>query len=129
MSGRFSVEHGCNYFSFHGAASTESVYYAPWILQLHFYNGLIFTIRNALEGHDPAMRKLRTIEDQDERNILIRRQAAAVSGNVLQWLLMIAALICIGLGAPIWIGFLMIGLSLLKLGVEFCLSIYYGDKL
>lgn len=43
------------------------------------------------------------IEQKDERNVAIRNRAKAVSGEVLQWAVMAAAWLSIGLDAPLWV--------------------------
>ena len=43
------------------------------------------------------------IERADERNVAIRNRAKAVSGEALQWSIMAAAWLSIGLDAPLWV--------------------------
>ena len=43
------------------------------------------------------------IEQKDERNVSIRNRAKAVAGEVLQWAVMAAAWLSIGLDAPLWV--------------------------
>ena len=43
------------------------------------------------------------IEQKDERNVAIRNRAKAVAGEVLQWAVMAAAWLSIGLDAPLWV--------------------------
>ena len=44
--------------------------------------------------------KINEIEEKDERNQLIRSKAQAISGEVLHWLLMAGAWVCIFFDAP-----------------------------
>ncbi|NCB93942.1 MAG: hypothetical protein EOM40_15490 [Clostridia bacterium] len=112
----------------HGTFSKQIYIMLHGFANAVFLIGLILSIRNAVENHDPDIKKLNTIENSDERNILIKRQSSAVSGCILQWLLLAVALIFIGFGAPMWMGFALMGLVALKLFIEFVLSIYYQDK-
>lgn len=61
------------------------------------------------------------IEAKDERNVAIRRRAQAVSGEVLQWAVMAAAWLAIGLGAPLWVTLAAVGVFLAKSVLELCL--------
>lgn len=95
---------------------------------LIFVMGLVFWIRRALEDSDPSIKKLNEIENKDERNILIKQKASSMAGDILQWMLLIMSLILIGAGVPIWVAFVLMGLVMVKLFIEFCFSIYYQDK-
>lgn len=44
---------------------------------------------------NPDLMKLNEIEEKDERNQLIRNKAQAISGEILHWLLMAGAWVCI----------------------------------
>lgn len=93
-----------------------------------FIIGLIFSIRLAVEKNNPDIKKMNDIEKKDERSLFIKRQSGSVAGNILQCLILAAALLFIGLGAPIWVGFTLMGIVMLKSFIEFCLSIYYEDR-
>lgn len=93
-----------------------------------FIIGLIMSLRLAVEKCNPEIKRINAIENKDERLLLIKRQSSSVSGEILQWLLLVASFVFIGLGAPIWIGISLMFLVVIKLFIEFILSIYYQDK-
>ena len=51
----------------------------------------------------PEEARRHDIEQRDERNVAIRNRAKAVSGEALQWSVMAAAWLSIGLDAPLWV--------------------------
>lgn len=55
------------------------------------------------EAKHPEMARQHDIEQRDERNMAIRNRAKAVSGEALQWSIMAAAWLSIGLDAPLWV--------------------------
>ena len=55
------------------------------------------------EAKHPEMARQHDIEQRDERNVAIRNRAKAVSGEALQWSIMAAAWLSIGLDAPLWV--------------------------
>ena len=61
------------------------------------------------------------IEEKDERNQLIRSKAQAISGEILHWLLMAGAWVCIFFDAPLWIVLTLVGAFLLKTILDFIL--------
>ena len=67
---------------------------------------------------DPVRMRRDEIEANDERTVAIRRRAQAVSGEVLQWCIMAAAWLSIGLGAPLWITLVAVGVFLAKSVLE-----------
>ena len=69
------------------------------------------------------------IEANDERTVAIRRRAQAVSGEVLQWGIMAAAWLSIGLGAPLWITLAAVGVFLAKSVLELCLMVRYQREM
>lgn len=74
-----------------------------------------------LRQHDHAV--------NDERNVAIRRRAQAVSGEVLQWGVMAAAWLSIGLGAPLWVTLAAVGVFLAKSVLELCLMARYQREM
>ena len=69
------------------------------------------------------------IEANDERNVAIRRRAQAVSGEVLQWGVLAAAWLSVGLGAPLWITLAAIGVFVGKSVLELCLMARYQKQM
>ena len=78
---------------------------------------------------DPAVMRQAEIEAKDERNVAIRRRAQAVSGEVLQWAVMAAAWLAIGLGAPLWVTLAAVGVFLAKSVLELCLMARYQREM
>lgn len=73
--------------------------------------------------------KINEIEEKDERNQLIRSKAQAISGEVLHWLLMAGAWVCIFFDAPLWTVLTLVGAFLLKTILDFILMAYYQRKM
>lgn len=78
---------------------------------------------------NPDLMKINEIEEKDERNQLIRSKAQAISGEVLHWLLMAGAWVCIFFDAPLWTVLTLVGAFLLKTILDFILMAYYQHKM
>lgn len=78
---------------------------------------------------DPVRMRRDEIDANDERTVAIRRRAQAVSGEVLQWCIMAAAWLSIGLGAPLWITLVAVGVFLAKSVLELCLIVRYQREM
>lgn len=78
---------------------------------------------------DPERMRRDGIEARDERNVAIRRRAQAVSGEVLQWALIGATWVSIGLGAPLWVTLAAVGVFCGKCVLELCLMARYQQKM
>ena len=78
---------------------------------------------------DPAAMRRAEIEAKDERNVAIRRRAQAVSGEVLQWAVMGAAFVSIGLDAPLWVTLAAVGVFLAKCVLELWLMVRYQREM
>ena len=81
------------------------------------------------EEKDPVQMRRDEIAASDERTVAIRRRAQAVSGEVLQWGVMAAAWLSIGLGAPLWITLAAVGVFLAKSVLELCLMARYQREM
>lgn len=81
------------------------------------------------EKKDPAVMRQAEIEAKDKRNVAIRRRAQALSGEVLQWAVMAAAWLAIGLGAPLWVTLAAVGVFLAKSVLELCLMARYQREM
>lgn len=55
------------------------------------------------ERKNPALARQNEISRKDERNTAMRNRAKALAGDVLQWAVMAAAWMAVGLGAPLWV--------------------------
>lgn len=91
--------------------------------------GLAKYLFSRWEEKDPAFMKQNAIEARDERNLLIRSKAQAVSGEILHWLLMAGAWAAIFLDAPLWITLSLVGVFLLKTVLDFVFMAYYQRKM
>lgn len=78
---------------------------------------------------NPALEKQEQIERGDERNMAIRRRAKALSGDIIQWLIMAAAWVSIILDAPLWVTLTAVGVFLLKTLLEIFLMIQYDKEM
>ena len=78
---------------------------------------------------NPDLMKINEIEEKDERNQLIRSKAQAISGEILHWLLMAGAWVCIFIDSPIWVVLVLVGVFLLKTIIDFILIAYYRHKM
>lgn len=78
---------------------------------------------------NPDLMKINEIEENDERNQFIRNKAQAISGEILHWLLMAGAWVCIFFNAPIWVVLVLVGAFLLKTIIDFILMAYYQHKM
>lgn len=78
---------------------------------------------------DPVQMRRDEIAANDERTVAIRRRAQAVSGEVLQWGVMAAAWLSIGLGAPLWVTLAAVGIFLGKCVLELCLMVRYQREM
>jgi len=73
--------------------------------------------------------ELNEMEDKDRRNQFIRNKARAISGEILHWLLMAGAWICIFFNVSTWIILLLVGVFLLKTITDLILMAYYQHKI
>ena len=69
------------------------------------------------------------IEQKDERNVAIRNRAKTVSGEVLQWAVMAAAWLSIGLDAPLWVPLTATGVFVAKSVLELYLMVRYEREM
>ena len=69
------------------------------------------------------------IERADERNVAIRNRAKAVSGEALQWAVLAAAWLSIGLDAPLWVPLAAIGVFVAKSILELYLMVRYEREM
>ena len=90
---------------------------AAYLLMLHWVK------------RDPRKMKMEEIEAKDERSVAIRRRAQAVAGNALQWGMIAAAWLSIGLGAPLWVMLTMVAAFVAKTVLELCLMARYQREM
>lgn len=81
------------------------------------------------EEKTPELMRQKAIEAKDERNIVIRNKAGALSGEVLQWLVLAGAWIAIAMDAPLWVSLAATGLFLVKSIVELVLILRYQKEM
>ena len=81
------------------------------------------------EEKDPQQMKQAEIEANDERNVAIRRRAQAVSGEALQWTVLVAAWVSIGLDAPLWVTVAAVGVFLAKSFLDLFLIFHYRKQM
>ncbi len=78
---------------------------------------------------DPKQMRRAEIESADERNVAIRRRAKALSGEVLQWIVLAAAWVSIALGGPLWVTLTAVGVFVGKSVLELVLMVRYQQQM
>ena len=81
------------------------------------------------EAKHSEMARQHDIEQRDERNVAIRNRAKAVSGEALQWAVMAAAWLSIGLDAPLWVPLAATAVFVAKSVLELCLMVRYEREM
>lgn len=81
------------------------------------------------EEKEPEIMRKAEIEANDERNVAIRRRAQAVSGEALQWTILVAAWVSIGLDAPLWVTVAAVGVFLAKSFLDLFLIFHYRKQM
>lgn len=77
------------------------------------------------ERKNPDLARQNLISRNDERNTAMRNRAKALAGDALQWTVMAAAWMAVGLGAPLWVVLLAVGVFVAKSLLELCLLLRY----
>ncbi len=65
--------------------------------------GIIRLVTNHIESSNPAIKRAKEIENNDERNTMIRNCAKAKAGDITQWLIIAIAYVTILISAPLWV--------------------------
>ena len=78
---------------------------------------------------NPEEMRRSEIEARDERTVAIRHRAQALSGNILQWVLMALALVLLFADAPLWMTLACEGIFLLKTTLDLILIAYYEKRM
>ena len=91
--------------------------------------GLTQLLMLRLDTMDPAQVRRKEIEVNDERNVAIRRRAKALSGDALQWVVMVAAWVSLACGAPLWVTLGMTAVFVLKSVLEVYLIARYQREM
>ena len=81
------------------------------------------------DARHPQQARQSAIEQRDERNVAIRRRAQAVAGEALQWAVLAAAWISVGLGAPLWVTLAAVGVFVAKSVLELALMVRYQREM
>ena len=91
--------------------------------------GLTQLLMLRLDTKDPAQARRKEIEVNDERNVAIRRRAKALSGDVLQWAVIVAAWVSLGFDAPLWVTLAAIVTFVSKSVLEVYLVVRYQREM
>lgn len=91
--------------------------------------GLTQLLMLHLDTKDPAQARKKEIEETDERNVAIRRRAKALSGDALQWAVIVAAWVSLGIDAPLWVTLAAIGTFVMKSALEVYLVVRYQREM
>lgn len=81
------------------------------------------------ERKNPALARQNEISRNDERNIALRSRAKALAGDILQWTVMAAGWLAIGLDAPLWVPLLTTAAFVAKSILELCLLLRYQREM
>ena len=81
------------------------------------------------DAKHPQQARQSEIEQRDERNVAIRRRAQAEAGEALQWAVIVAAWISVGLGAPLWVTLAAVGVFVAKSVLELALIVRYQREM
>ncbi len=90
---------------------------------------LSFIIGKHIEHKNPELEKQARIENNDERNILIRYRAKAKAGDITQWFIMVICYITILISAPVWVSLSVVGVFLLYNILSMYLMTKYQKKM
>lgn len=82
-----------------------------------------------LEKKNLAKWKQYEIESNDERNVIIKYRAKAVSGDVLHWIVLATSCVAIFFNAPLWVILTIVGIFLFKTILEMCLMARYQKEM
>lgn len=77
---------------------------------------------------DPVKFKQIEVERKDERNKFIKYQAKAKSGEIINWMVIIIAYVCIVMNSPSWTTFSLIVIFISKYIFEIILANQYSKK-
>lgn len=77
---------------------------------------------------DPAKFKQIEVERKDERNTFIKCKAKAMSGEIINWMVIIIAYICIIMNAPYWTTMSLLLIFILKYIIQILLVNQYAKK-
>ena len=91
--------------------------------------GLSRLLTARYDARHPQQARRSEIEQRDERNVAIRRRAQAVAGEALQWAVIVAAWISVGLGAPLWVTLAAVGVFVAKSVLELVLMARYQREM
>lgn len=78
-----------------------------------------------VEKKYPERKREKEINEQDERNQMLRHYAKAKSSDVVQWFILGTAYATIAMGLSMWVTLMLVGVYFLK----HVLDVYYMSKL
>ena len=81
------------------------------------------------EEKNPDMARRNSVEQTDERTVVIRDRAKAAAGDILQWCVMGVAFFTIAVDAPVWVTLTAVGLFLLYNILILCFQVKYQKEL
>ncbi|MFT4144186.1 MAG: hypothetical protein QM644_06990 [Mobilitalea sp.] len=90
---------------------------------------LSFIIGKYIQRKNPELEKQARIENNDERNILIRYRAKAKAGDITQWFIMGICYITILISAPVWVSLSVVGVFLIYNILGMYLMIKYQKEM
>ena len=90
--------------------------------------GIIRLITYHIESSNPAIKRAKEIENNDERNTMIRNRAKAKAGDITQWLIIAITYVTILISAPLWVSSFAVAVYVLyNLIVGFLINKYQKE--
>lgn len=86
--------------------------------------GLMYLLITNWESKRPNVRKQKEIEQNDERNTMIRDKAKAKAADITQWFIMGLVYMTILIESPLWVTLITVGVFMLY----HILTSYYSNK-
>jgi len=90
--------------------------------------GISGLYRLSYEKEFPDLAHKEEVENRDERNIMIQNKAKARSADIIQWFVMFAAWLFFFAGYPVWTSLVLIGVFVLRYGIEWYYIIKYQKE-
>lgn len=88
-----------------------------------------YLIMKYMEHKNPELERQTRIDQNDERNTLIRNRAKAKAGDITQWFVMALCYITILISSPVWLSLTVAGVFLFYNVLSMYLTIKYQKEM
>ncbi len=88
-----------------------------------------YLIMKYMEHKNPELERQTRIDQNDERNALIRNRAKAKAGDITQWFIMALCYITILISAPVWLSLTVAGVFLFYNLLSMYLTLKYQKEM